>query len=78
MGLGCTGVTVGPLLTGGLAIELGVPGVTEKKTTLRNPNTPEALRSARKAQITGIQGKGKSQRSVFFVTGRQDGPGGLS
>ena len=30
------------------------------------PNTPEALRSARKAQITGIQGKGKSQRSVFL------------
>jgi len=30
------------------------------------PNTPEALRRARKGRITGVQGKGKTQRDVFL------------
>lgn len=30
------------------------------------PNTPEGLQRARKAQLVGVQGKGKTQRSVFL------------
>ena len=30
------------------------------------PNTPEALRAAKKAKITGVRGKGRTQRNVFL------------